>query len=146
MTPAEGCELITHGNGIHEFVFYESTRKTVDVFFDAIEVILRDTPLDENIYLMCDLQSGLPSLRYAMKRSKDLTANYFKSHTRGKAQHTMYIAFVMETNPLMQTFMLFVEQLARGGNTPIKLFDTRSSAMEWFMNSKGVRSSQDISK
>lgn len=130
------CDYIAHDNGIHDFVFHKPTRQSVDFLMDNMGDILLNTPIDDPLLTIVDLtESGLPPLRYAMTRSKEVNNGYFREHMEQK-QHVAYLAMI-STNSLIQTFKIFVEQMARG-NTKIKICGDRESAVAWLLSKKEI--------
>ncbi|MEQ8672129.1 MAG: hypothetical protein RLP44_20995 [Aggregatilineales bacterium] len=123
------CEHIANANGVHEFIFEDSSRAAVDFLMDSMSEIIAVTPIDDPIMMMIDLsKSGVPPLRYAMMRSKKVNSRYLMEF-ENKKQHQAYLAMI-STNTLIHTFKVFVEQMVRG-NTKIKIFKDRESAMAW---------------
>ena len=129
MSISNGCDYIAHENSVHEFIFADSSRVAVDFLMDSMSEIIANTPIDDPIIILIDLsKSGVPPLRYVMTRSKKVNQTYLTEFA-DKQHHQAYLALI-STNPLIQTFRLFVEQMARG-KTQIKIFKERESAVAW---------------
>ncbi len=132
-----GCEYIVHEDGIHEFIFHVASHQAVDTFMEQVSSIFDSASVNETVCVIIDLsESGLPSLRYAMAKTKQRTNQYFKDRAEDP-KHLTYIALV-SNNSIIQTFKFFMEQLARG-NTRMKICADRKTAMVWLQEqSEGV--------
>lgn len=124
-----GCEYILHDDGIHEFIFHVASHQAVDTFMEQVSSIFDSVAVNETVSLVIDLsESGLPSLRYAMAKTKQRTNQYFTDRAESP-KHLVHIALI-STNSIIQTFKFFMEQLARG-NTRMKICANREDAMQW---------------
>ena len=132
-----GCEYILHDDGIHELLFHASSHRAVDEFMDHIGEIFDTSSLDAPVQMLIDLsKSGLPSLRYAMTKTRQRTSTYFDNHADDR-QHIVYIALV-SSNSIIQTFKFFMEQLARG-NTRIKICKDADTALAWLTDKQLIQ-------
>ncbi len=71
------CECIRHESGICEFIFHESTRRTVDEYMLYNDEIAFTTPKDETSRIMIDISpSGIPPLAYFISKVRDAWKKY----------------------------------------------------------------------
>ena len=133
-----GCDYILHDDGIHELLFHSPSHRAVDDFMEHIGVIFATASTDEPVRMVIDLsKSGLPSLRYAMGRTRQTTSTYFNDRDGVSKPHIAYIALV-SSNSIIQTFKFFMEQLARG-NTRMKICADRETALVWLTDKQLIQ-------
>ena len=126
------CEYIAHENGIHEFITHAPTRQAIDIQLETVFKVIADMKPDEPFLMLNDItKSGVPPLRYAMMRSKQLVKKHFDGAPT--QQNPTFIAYVVKSNSVINTFKFFIEQLGRG-MVMLRVFEEHASAREWLIN------------
>ena len=74
------CELIVLENNIHQFVFKEANRKSIDEFALLLEQSLANLDDDEPWLTIIDMtESGMIPLRYGIKKINDVSKHYLEN-------------------------------------------------------------------
>ncbi|MEQ8672131.1 MAG: hypothetical protein RLP44_21005 [Aggregatilineales bacterium] len=134
----QDCDYISHDNGIHEFINHAATRQAVDILLEKVFEIVSALAANEPLLVLNDLtESGIPPLRYAMSRSKELVKHYYDGTPT--QQNPVLMAYVVQSNSMVSTFKFLIEQLGRG-TTTIKIFNDRESAMAWLVSQQVEKS------
>lgn len=126
-TGAALCAYRRLDNGIHEFVFAESSRASFDVFIDQLDDITQATPPHEKLYTLLDWrQSGMPPLRYAFQRSQTFVKRY-PHHSGGRT------AFLYRSGTLISLVQSFVDVLHSKAQARFFVGDQREAAIAWLL-------------
>lgn len=125
-------DYILHDNGIHEFIFYESSRKAVDAWITKTEEITaasEATPDQTVRYLYNQVTSGMQPANYAFRRSQDMIKKYPK---RARSR-TVFL-----TNPgfFVSLMDAFVKLLRTEDKDRVQFIngDKRDEAIAWLLS------------
>lgn len=126
------CDYVGREDGIHEFIVHKPTRNAIDIQSDALLNILMNSDPDQPLFILTDLrESGVPPLRYATGKTKEVMQTYFAQY--GDTVRLTYVAYIVSSNSLLHTFKFFLDQLARG-KVRMRFFDNREDAETWLLN------------
>lgn len=71
------CEYILHDSGIHEFIFHESSRRTVDEFMGYLDEIAFNVSPEDTVLMVVDIsRSGNPPMAYLLSSARSHTKSY----------------------------------------------------------------------
>jgi 16S rRNA C1402 (ribose-2'-O) methylase RsmI len=117
-------------NGIHEFIFYESSRRAIDSFFQQLEKILTATPHHETARYLVDITKGdrEVSLVTMTQRFRKLEAQ-FPHRARGRT-------VILHKPGLLLAFIdNFIRALAPNRDaTRFFPVDKRAEAIAWLLS------------
>lgn len=119
---------IQHPNGIHELRYHESSRATVDEFYDYIEkFIQQSSPTDLYCILVDARESGHQPLSYYFQRLNQVN-NKYPSLQRPAAR----FAIVYGKSMLIGTVQMFIQML-KPHRAPMRVFTNGryDEAMAW---------------
>lgn len=97
--------FIQYNNGINEIIYQECSRRAVDKLNYFISLVLRETSIDDTVYVLCNLsklQFHLLVYHFAqIKKVDSLYPPYKRSYIRlasvspeMKLEHEMYLAYM----------------------------------------------------
>jgi hypothetical protein len=120
-------EYISHSEGIHEIIQYESSRESSDAVFDRMEAIFADSTEGECVRILFDLQhSGMPPMRYSFGRSQNFLKQ-LKSGTRFRA------ALIHETGTMVALANSFLNLLSKRMTGRFFAPEEREAAIAWLL-------------
>jgi hypothetical protein len=124
-------EVVTYSklqNGIHEFVFHESSRRALDQWIAKLEEIYRATPEGEIIRSIYDqVESGMQPAAYASRISNDM----LKRLPHRNATRTVFLVNKSFFISIMESFVRLIER-----NTDKTRFidgEKRDEAIAWLL-------------
>ncbi len=124
-----GIDYTQLENGIHQFVFYDSAKGTVDTFFERLEIILATTPHTEIARYILDVSQGSReiSLVGMTQRFRRLETQ-FAHRARGRT------AVLHKPGAIMAFFDNFVRTLAPSRDmTRFFSVEKRQEAIAWLL-------------
>lgn len=121
------CRHIPHSVELHEFIFSESSRRAVDIWFAHMGRFIEDIPSGGKVRLLLDVsRSGHQPLSYVSERARQFNVEHPR-HPKSR------VAILYHTHILMSVFIAF-DNLINNGNY-LKHFrpDQREQALLWLM-------------
>jgi hypothetical protein len=125
----ESCAYTVLDNGIHKFVFNESTRSAVDQHVVVLSQLYETSKSDALLKILIDLRpAGWPPMSYTMSSMRKLNAQF------PKAPKQRY-AFLYSQGALFSVAQSFFGIINRNMNTPAQFFkgDMEPAAIEWLL-------------
>ncbi len=138
MHRSEACVYICHENGIHEFVFYQSSHAAVDQWISLMDSI-RFSCGDTIRYLYDTRISGPLPIYYALKRN-------FEAQKRHHARHNIrtFNAQVCRTPDTYAAFAANIIRVFKPSHAQWQLFnEDHPAAVNWLLNSTSESVKED---
>lgn len=123
------CEYIHLENGVHQFVFYESSKQAIDDFFRDLEHILVSTPHTETARYLIDITQGSReiSLTTLVQRFRRLET-HFPHRARGRS------AILHKPGLMLSVIDSFIRTLAPSRDmTRFFPVERRDDALAWLL-------------
>lgn len=124
------CSYTLLPNGVHEFVFQESSRASVDQWVDQLVYILDTKPKEITLPIIVDTrQSGMLPIAYMIQKLRDIYLDYGQ-------RPAMRLAFLSENNALMVFIQLLAGVAAASDIQSLQYqqFNTSDAATEWLLS------------
>lgn len=121
-----------YDNGISEIRYHESTERAVDGFFYFLNMVIRETPAHETVYLLSDLtETGHLPLAYHYSKIAQINSNY-ESGERPKAR---FANLYREVSLKRQMVLAYMESLDMP-DVAINMFslEERKTAIAWLLS------------
>ena len=128
---ATKTEAVTYSkleNGIHEFVFHESSRRALDQWIAKLEEVYRATPEEETIRAIYDqVESGMQPAAYSFRISN----NMIKNLPHRNASRTVFLVNKGFFVSIMESFVRLIER----GEDKTRFIDgdLRDEAINWLL-------------
>lgn len=116
-------------SGVHEFVFLEASRASVDEWITYLDDIYGRAPLKQELRFVVDTrQSGMLPLGYMSKKLRDLHANYDK-------RPPTRLVFLSYQSAMMVLLHLLIEITVSNEENAVRYFQTDDpqKAVDWLM-------------
>jgi hypothetical protein len=126
-TQQELCHYIRLDNGVHSFLFEDSSRACFDQFMERLTAVTEASSPDKPLLVLLDWRkSGLPPLRYAFQKSQ-VYMKRFPHYSGGK---TAYLYRMGTLITLAQSFVNLLHAKASG-----RFFaeDQQDAAIKWLL-------------
>ena len=123
------CSYTLLPNAIHEFVFQDSSRASVDQWVNQLIHILDATPKEITLPIIVDIrQSGMLPIAYMIQVLRDIYLDYGQ-------RPAIRLAFLSENNALMVFVQLLAGVAAASDTQPLQYqqFNTSDDATEWLL-------------
>ncbi len=124
------CSYRLLPNSVHEFIFQESSRASVDQWVDQLVYIIDTTPKEITLSIIVDTrQSGMLPIAYMIQKLRDIYLDYGQ-------RPAMRLAFLSENNALMVFVQLLAGVAAASDIQPLQYqqFNTSDAATEWLLS------------
>lgn len=123
----ERVRYVLHDNGIHEFVFFEASRKALDEWGAYLRPLFEQTPPHETLAMLIDItQSGMQPMRYAFQQAKTLQEEIINM------PETRY-AFLADQTVMTSLINTFYNLLRLKGAIQYFTPDQRATAIRWLL-------------
>ena len=123
------CSYVRQSNGIHTFVFQESSRAAVDQWIEYMDDVLGTARLDRPLGISLDTrESGILPLAYMTQRLRDLFRNYDK-------RPTLRIALISNQGALMLLIQMLAQITASDDQNVVQYYQARQDddAIRWLL-------------
>lgn len=123
-----------YDNGISEIKYHESTERAVDGFFYFLNMVIRETPASETIYLLSDLsETGHLPLAYHYSKIAQINSNY----EPGKRPKARFANIYREMSLKRQMVLAYMESLDMS-DVVINMFtlEQRNTAITWLLSTR----------
>ncbi|MBI5667380.1 MAG: hypothetical protein HZC41_05170 [Chloroflexi bacterium] len=123
------CLHQQHDNGIHEFVFTESSRQAVDEWFTQLDYITRDVPSGTMMYfLVRSTATDVLPVAYMIKSA-------FNWVTENPHLYTARVAFLHRSNFYYPHAKSFIRAWQMSNGIAVRFYpsDRRDDAVRWLL-------------
>jgi len=128
VTKTEAVTYTKLENGIHEFVFHESSRRALDQWVEKLEEIYHETPEEETIRAIYDqVISGMQPAAYSFR----ISTNMLKRLSHRNPARTVFLVNKGFFVSIMESFVRLIERNV--DKTRFIDGDKRDEAIEWLL-------------
>jgi hypothetical protein len=130
---AKSLNYVKHENEIHEFIFNDITRPTIDVSMDELDKLYREAPKERRVMIIYDFsKSGFPPASYAYRKLQDtLKRHPNRPNARVAIFHNSNGAIL----GLVQAFSNLI-QMSNRDRIHFFTLNKREEALAWLQASK----------
>lgn len=123
-----------YDNGISEIKYHESTKRAVEGFYRFLDMVIRETPPNETVYLLSDL-TDTGSLPLADHFSKIAKIN--SQYEPGKRPIARFANLYQDVSLEKKMVLAYMKSLDMPG-VDINMFsiDQRSTAIAWLLSTR----------
>lgn len=132
MQTTQAQQVVRHEqleNGIHLFVFMESSTQAIDQWIAKMDELTRDTPPNTTLRALYDqVQSGMQPAAYAFRVSQAMLKKY---PTRAKTR----TVFLVNKSFFVSLMQSFISLLRTGATDKVRFYngDQREEAIAWLL-------------
>ncbi|MGB7342004.1 MAG: hypothetical protein WBC91_24125 [Phototrophicaceae bacterium] len=128
----EALTFSQYDNGVSEIVYHESTERAVNGFFHFVNMVIKETPPSQTIYLLSDLtQTGHLPLRDHYAKIAKLNTHYHPDERPNARFANIYPAVTLKQKLILE-FMRSLDM----PNVALDMFaaEERNRAIAWLLS------------